>query len=64
MFAIKAYDASESYPKHILVFTCLQYESFENTVGKEEIGHNEYFLLFRQCICTILENFPPFSKFE
>ena len=24
-----------------LVFTCLQYKSFENIVGKGEIAHNE-----------------------
>ena len=29
-----------------LVFKCLQYKSFENTVGKEEIARNEQFLLF------------------
>ena len=27
-------------------FTCLQYNSFENTVGKGEIARNEQFLLF------------------
>ena len=26
------------YPKQALVFTCLQYKSFENTVGKGEIA--------------------------
>ena len=37
-----------------LVFTCLQYnKSFENTVGKEEIAHNEQFLLFPQCFLPI-----------
>ena len=29
-----------------LVFTCLQYKSIENTVGKGEIARNEQFLLF------------------
>ena len=28
------------------VFTCLQYKSFKNTVGKGEIAHNEQFLIF------------------
>ena len=32
-----------------LVFTCSQYKSFENTVGKGEIARNEQFLLFPQC---------------
>ena len=30
-------------------FMCLQYKSFENTVGKGEIAHNEQFLLFPPC---------------
>ena len=30
-------------------FTCLQYKSFENAVGKGEIARNEQFLLFPQC---------------
>ena len=29
------------FPKQALVFMCLQYKSFENTVGKWEIAHNE-----------------------
>ena len=31
--------------KQALVFTCLQYKSFENTLGKGEIARNEQFLL-------------------
>ena len=33
------------YPFHkqALVFMCLQYTPFENTVGKEEIAHNKPF---------------------
>ena len=38
-----------------LVFTCLQYQSFENTVGKGEMSRNEQFLLFPLC-------FPPFLR--
>ena len=34
-----------SFLKQPMVFTCLRYKSFENTVGKGEIGHNEQFLL-------------------
>ena len=33
-------------PKQTLVFTYLQYKSFENTVGKGEIAHDEQFVLF------------------
>ena len=36
------------FPKEALVFMCLQYKSFENTVGKGEIALNEQFLLFPQ----------------
>ena len=31
--------------KQALVFTCLQYKSFENTIWKGEIARNEQFLL-------------------
>ena len=30
--------SSFTFPKQALVFTCLQCESFENTVGKREIA--------------------------
>ena len=49
------------FPKQALVFTCLQYKSFENTVGKGEITHNEQFL-FPHCFLPFLENFLPFSS--
>ena len=38
-------------------FVCLQYMSFENTVGKEEIARNEQFLLFPQCFLPICKMF-------
>ena len=34
-------------------FTCLQYESFENTVGKGEIALYEHFLFFPQCFLHV-----------
>ena len=40
-------------PKQALVFTYLQYKSFENTVGKGEIARNEQFLLFPQCFLPV-----------
>ena len=43
----------EPFPKQALVFTCLQYKSFENTAGKREIAHNEQFLFFPQCFLLI-----------
>ena len=48
------------FSKQALVFTCVQYKSFENTVGKGEIAQNEQFLLFPQCfllICITLCHF-------
>ena len=41
-------------PKQDLVLTCLQYKSFENSVGKVEIACNEQFLLFPQCLLPVL----------
>ena len=48
------------FPKQSLVFTCLQYKSFENIVRKkEEIAHNKQFLLV-PVFSTHLEHFLPF----
>ena len=41
------------FPKQALVFTCLLYKSFENTVGKGEIARNEQFRLFPQCFLPV-----------
>ena len=41
------------FPKQALLFTCLQYKSFENTVGKGKIARNEQFLLFPHCFLPI-----------
>ena len=46
------------FPKQALVFTCPQYKSFENTVGKGEIAHNEqFFFPFLTVFSFRLENF-------
>ena len=37
-----------SFPKQALVFTCVQYKSFEITAGKGEIARHEQFLPFPQ----------------
>ena len=51
-----------SFPKQALVFTCLHFKSFENTVGKGEIARNECFLLFLPTVfSTVVENILPFS---
>ena len=46
---------SQPFPIQALVFTCLQYKCFGNTVGNEQF-HNEQFLLF-PVFSTLLENF-------
>ena len=43
----------QPFPKQALVFTCLQYKSFENTVGKGEIASSKQFLLFAQCFVPL-----------
>ena len=50
------------FPKQALVFTCLQYKSLENTVGKGEIARNEQFLLFPQCFLSIRRTFCHFQQ--
>ena len=34
---------------------CLQYKSFENAGGKEEIARDEQFFLFPQCVFFLFE---------
>ena len=48
---------SQPFHKQVLVFTCLQYKSLENTTGKEEIAHNKHFLHFPQCSLPVLITF-------
>ena len=50
------------FPKQALVFTCPQYKSFENTVGKGEIARNEQFLLSPQCFLFIWKTFCHFHQ--
>ena len=50
--------------KQALAFTCLQYKSFENAVGKGEIAHYEQFLLFSQCFLPVWITSAIFIKFE
>ena len=49
--------------KQALVFTCLQYKSFENTVEKGEIALYEQFLLFPQCFRPFYRTVCVFIKF-
>ena len=41
-------------------FTCLQYKSFENTLGKGEIDRNEQSFLFQQRFLPVLRTFRHF----
>ena len=51
------------FPKQALVLTCLQYKSFENTVGKGEIARVFYpsgeifiiFIEFETVVCKLFE---------
>ena len=51
-------------PKQAFVFTCLQYKSFENTVGKGEIAHNDQFLFSRKCFLPIWRTLCHFRRFK
>ena len=48
--------------KQALVFSCLQYKSFENTVRTGEIARKEQFLLFLQCLLPYLRTFCYFHQ--
>ena len=50
------------FPKQALDFMCLYYKSFENTVSKGEIAHNEQFLLFSRCFLRVWRTFGNFSS--
>ena len=43
-------------------FTCLQYKSFENTVGKGEVACDEQFLFFPQCFLPFSRTFRHFHE--
>ena len=51
-------------PDLALIFTCLQYKSFENTAGKGEITYNKLFLLFAQCFLPVLITFCHFKEIK
>ena len=53
-----------SFPNKPWFITCLQYMSFENTVGKGEIAYNEQFLLFPTVFYLFEELSAIFNKTE
>ena len=60
MISYLAYSVNH-FSKQALVFTCLLYKSFENTMRKGEIAHEEQLLRFPTVFSTLLEKFLPFS---
>ena len=52
----------KGFPKQAQVFTCRQYRSFENTMGKGEIARNEQFLLFPLCFLLVYRTFCHFNQ--
>ena len=51
-----------SFPnKQWFLCTCLQYKSFENTVGKGEIARDKQYLLFPQCFLPVWITFGHFQ---
>ena len=58
LYSLLLFNPFQTSPaKQALVFTCPQYKSFENTVGKGEIAHNEQVLPFPQCFLLIWGTF-------
>ena len=53
------------FPKQALVFMCLLYKSFKNTVGKGEIAHYEQFFFFSHSVFYLFGELSDiFIKFE
>ena len=50
------------FPNTPLYFTCLQYTSFEKTLGKGEIARNEQFLFIPQCFLPVWRTSCPFHQ--
>ena len=50
------------FTPQILILTHQQQTAFENIVGKEEIAHNELFLLFQQCFLFKQKIVSPFAN--
>ena len=54
----------QPFTKQALVFMCLQYKSFENTVIKGDIARNEQFLLFSQSFLHVWRTLPSSSNLK
>ena len=52
------------FPNKPWFFTCLQYKSLENTVGKGEIARNKQFLFFPQCFLPVWRTFCHFRQIQ
>ena len=53
---------TQPFPRQAFVFMCLQYKSFENTVGKGELARNEQVLLSPQCFPLFWRTFVQFPS--
>ena len=62
--AVNHYFLLLTVSQQTLVFTFLQYKSFENTGGKGKIAHNEQFFVFPQCFLLILRTLSFSSNLE
>ena len=56
--------ALNPFPSKPWFLMCLQYKSFENTVGKGEIARNKQFLDFPQCFYLFGEHSAIFIKLK
>ena len=54
VFTLYAFELYNRLQNKLWFFLCLQYKSFENTMGKGEIARNEQFFLFPQCFLSFL----------
>ena len=59
LFFVKELTLSKTSPSF---FLCLQYKSFENTIGKGEIVRNKQFLLIPQCFLPVWITFCQFHQ--
>ena len=54
----------QPFPKQALIFTCLQYKSFENTVREGEIDRKEQFLLSHSVFNLLVEHSTIFTQLK
>ena len=55
---------NKPFPKQALLFTGVQYKSFENTVGIGEIARNKQFLLYPKSFLPVWRTFSQFHQIQ